>query len=121
MNRDRILRRALWFSVPYNIGGAALFAFPSSPFGQFAALPTSVPLLYHALLGFFVLLFGGAYAWLAMQREIDRPMVALAAIGKAGVFTLILVLWMVGSAPARGVLAAGGDLVLAAIFAWYLM
>jgi len=48
-------------------------------------------------------------------------MVALAAIGKAGVFTLILVLWMVGSAPARGVLAAGGDLVLAAIFAWYLM
>ena len=121
MNKDRVLRRALWFSAPYNVGGAALFAFPSSLFGQFAGLPTSVPPLYSTLLGFFVLLFGGAYAWLAMQGEIDRPLVAFAAIGKAGVFTLILVLWIVGSAPPRGVLAASGDLVLAVIFAWYLL
>jgi hypothetical protein len=121
VDKDKFVRGALWVSVVYNFGGALLFAFPSSPPGQLAGLPTPVAPIYGALLAFFVVLFGGAYAWLARQPAIDRPLVALAAIGKAGVFTVIFTFWLLGEAPGRGVLAAAGDLVLAGIFAWWLL
>jgi len=121
VDKDKVLRGALWVSVVYNVGAALLFAFPSSPLGQFAGLPTPVPPIYGALLAFFVVLFGGAYAWLARQTNIDRPLVALAAIGKAGVFAVLVTFWLLGEAPGRGVLAAAGDLVLAGIFAWWLL
>ena len=118
---DKFMRCALWASVVYNLGGALLFAFPSSPLGQLAGLPTPVPPIYSALLAFFVVLFGGAYAWLASQPNINQPLVALAAIGKAGVFAIIFVFWLFGEAPGRGVLAVTGDLILAGIFAWWLL
>ncbi|MBI1815955.1 MAG: hypothetical protein HYR72_13330 [Deltaproteobacteria bacterium] len=114
------MRRALWLSVAYNFGGALLFAFPSSVLGQLAGLPTSVPPLYCALMAFFVVLFGGTYAWLARQPTFNRPLVAFAAIGKAGAFGIILACWLVGEASGRGVLAASGDLVLAGIFVRWL-
>jgi len=121
MNRDGILRGALWASVPLNLGAGCLVAFPSSSFGQLVGLPSAVSPIYTTLLSFFILLFGGSYAWLARQPVIDRPLVALAAIGKAGVFVAIVGLWSAGEAPARGVLAGASDLALAAIFAWWLL
>ena len=120
MEKDAVMRRALGVSVIYNLAGAFLLAVPSSPLGQLAGVPTPVPPIYRALAGFFVALFGGAYAWLAGQREIDRPLVALAVIGKGGVFAIILVFWLLGEGPGRGVVAASGDLALAGIFAWWL-
>lgn len=121
VNRDHFLRCALWASVAYNLGGGLLFAFPSSALGQLAGMPSPVPPLYSSLLALFVLLFGGAYAWLACQPNIDRPLVALAAIGKAGVFVLLCVAWLLGEAPGRGVLVAIGDLIFASIFTWWLL
>jgi hypothetical protein len=121
MNKDRFMRGALWASVPYNIGGAALFAFPSSVLGQLVGLPVPVPPLYGALLAVFVLLFAGAYAWLACQAVIHRPLVALAAIGKFAVFGIFTVFWLFGAAPGLGVLAATGDLALAVVFVWWLV
>jgi hypothetical protein len=121
MDKDKAMRGALWVSVGYNVGGAFLFAFPSSQLGEFTGLPSPVPHVYCALIAFFVLLFAGAYAWLARQPTIDRPLVALAAIGKAGVFAVIARFWLLGEAPGRGVLAATGDLILAGIFAWWLL
>jgi hypothetical protein len=121
VNRDIVLRRALWVSVVYNFSGALLFGFPSSSLGQFAGLPISVPPVYRALLGFFIVLFGVAYAWLAWQPIIDRPLVALSAFGKSGVFALIFILWLLGDVPGLGVVGASGDLVFAGIFAWWLL
>jgi hypothetical protein len=120
MNRDLVMRRALWISVGFNLFGAALFAFPESPPGRLIGLPGPVPPIYGAVIAFFVLLFGGAYAWLAMRPVIDRPLVGFAAIGKAGFFVLVTIFWLAGHAPALGVGAAVGDLVFAAIFAWWL-
>ena len=117
---DGFIRRALWTSVAFNLGGALLFAFPSS-IGRLAGLPTPVPPVYCMLLVWFVLLFGGSYAWLASQRTIDRPMVALAAIGKAGAFAVVFLCWLVGAVPAFAVLAIVGDLVLALVFARWLV
>jgi len=119
MERDRLMRRALWASTVFNLGGALAFAFPGS-LGALAGMPSPVPALYAATIAFLVTLFAGTYAWLASQPVIDRPLVAFCAIGKAGFFAIVVACWLAGAAPARGVLAAFGDLVFAAIFAWWL-
>lgn len=119
-SEDRLMRRLLWASVPLNAAAALAFAFPAS-LGRIADLPVSVPPVYGGLVAFFVALFGGAYAWLALQPAIDRPLVALAAIGKAGVFVLVLALWLAGAASGRFVLLMTADLVLAALFARWLL
>jgi hypothetical protein len=118
---DRRLRAALWFSVIFNLAGAFLFAFPQSLAGRLAGLPEAVPVLYRALLGYFVLLFAGTYLWLALQRVIVRPMIAQAAIGKASAFAIVALCWLEGAAGGRAVIATTGDLVLAAIFAAWLL
>ena len=120
MDRDHFMRRVLWTTAVFNLGGALLFAFPSS-LGQLAGLPVPVPPIYGALLAFFVILFGGTYAWLALQATIDRPLIAFAAVGKAGFFVLMFVFWLCGAAPGRGVVAAIGDLAFAALFVRWLL
>jgi hypothetical protein len=114
------MRRALWTSVPYNVGGALLFAFPDS-LGRLAGIPGPVPHIYAAALAFLVTLFAGTYAWLAVQPRIDRPLVAFSAIGKAGFFAVVLVCWLLGEVPGQGVIGTCGDLVLAGIFTWWLI
>ena len=118
MNRELLLRRALRASAFFNAFGAYLFAFPASFAGQLAGLPGDVPAAYRALTALFVLLFGGAYAWLAAQPAIDRPFVMFGAIGKACAFATVLVLWLDGAAAARSVAMISGDLAFAALFAW---
>ncbi len=120
MDRNQLMRRALWASVVFNFGGALLFAFPAS-LGQLAGFPGPVAHVYTASLALMVALFGGAYAWLARQPRIDRPLVAFCALGKAGFFAVVFVCWLLGEAPARGAIAASGDLVFAGIFAWWLL
>jgi len=114
------MRGALMASAIMNTGAALIFAFPES-LGQIAGLPTPVPRIYTTLLAVFVMLFGVAYGWLARQPVIDRPLVAFSALGKASVFTTILVFWILGDVSGRSVLAAIGDLIVAAIFAWWLV
>lgn len=120
MDRDRILRTALWVAAAANVGGAALFGLPDGPLGRLIGFPPDVPVLYRAFAALFVLLFGGAYAWLAAQPAINRPFVAFGAIGKASAFATMAGLWLAGHA---GLLAVGvmtADLALAAVFAWSL-
>jgi hypothetical protein len=120
MSREHILRPALWTAAFFNLVGTFLFAFPGSRLGQFAGLPPDVPAIYRALVALFVLLFGCAYAWLAMQPTINRPLVAFGAIGKAAAFLIVVLLWLRGAAPASSVSAIVGDLVLAVVFLWCL-
>jgi hypothetical protein len=120
MSREHILRPALWTAAFFNLVGTFLFAFPGSRLGQFAGLPPDVPAIYRALVALFVLLFGCAYAWLAMQPTINRPFVAFGAIGKAAAFLIVVLLWLRGAAPASSVSAIVGDLVLAVVFLWCL-
>lgn len=119
MNRDRIVRTALGLSVFFNLFGAGLFAFPGSPLGEFVGLPEAVPVIYRGVVAFFVVLFGGAYGWLALQAVIDRPMVGFAAIGKTGFFLLVLVFFLIGEASGLALGAASGDLLFAGVFGWW--
>jgi hypothetical protein len=118
---NTVMRRALWTTAAFNLGVALVAAFPSSALGRLAGLPAPVPALYRALLAYLIAIFGLAYAWLARQPQIDRPFVAFAALGKAGVFVLAFACWIGGQAPARIALLASGDLLFAAIFVWWLL
>ncbi len=120
MNRETVLRRVLWVAAVFNLLGALLFAFPASYVGQLAGLPAAVPGAYRAMTALFVLLFGGAYLWLAQQSVINRPLLIFGAIGKASAFALVCILFLVGAASGVGVLIASGDLVLALLFLWCL-
>jgi hypothetical protein len=113
---DKYIRGVLWASAVFNLAGALLFAFPESAMSQLAGLPVPVPPFYAGLLAEFILLFGGSYAWLAIQPAINRPLLAFGAIGKTCAFLLVAVLWLAGQAPARGVLAITGDLIFACLF-----
>jgi hypothetical protein len=119
VNRDAFIRKVLWATACYNLAGALAFAFPATA-GQLAGLPVPVAPIYSVLLTFFVLLFGGAYAWLALQPQIDRPMVGMAACGKAGVFVAAVALWAMGQGPGWFIPGATGDLIFATLFAWWL-
>jgi hypothetical protein len=121
MQRDRLMRRALAASAVFNLGGAVLFASPDSSLGRLAGLSGAVPGIYCAMVAWFVLLFAGAYAWLARQAEIDRALVGFAAIGKAGAFSIFTVCWIVGQVSGRAALAGIGDLIFAGIFGWWLL
>ena len=119
MPHDRHIKASLWITCPFNFVAGYTFAFPSSLTGRLVELPTAVPPVYAAATGFMVCLFGGMYAWMALQKQINRPMLCLGAIGKAGVFVLASVLWLRGTAPGPLVVAAAGDLAFAALwFRW---
>jgi len=115
------MRGVLWGTTVYNTLCALLIAFPASAPGQLAGLPEQVPLSYRVMTALMVLLWAGAYAWLANQPEPNRPMVAFAAVGKAIVFAGVLVLAFAKEVPIILACVASGELVFAAYFTWWLI
>jgi hypothetical protein len=121
MNRDRVLRVALWISVVYNLLGAWALAAPASWAGRTASTPDGVPFFFRAELAFVVVLFGSLYLWLALRPRLDDvvPLVVLGAVGKAGFFLVYVATWLRGDFPINAVVTASGDMVLALIFGWW--
>jgi uncharacterized membrane protein len=92
---------------------------PASALAQFIGVPQQVPSLYSLVVGFLVFEFGVTYAWLAMQTHIHRPLLGFCAIGKSGVFAIVLLLWLDAGVSGRLLLMASGDLLLALVwFSW---
>ena len=120
MNSDSSIRRILWIAAAFNLGGAFLFAFPDSSLGRSVGLPVPVPGIYCAILAFLIAFFGVTYVWLARRASVDRPLVGFFALGKGGVFGVVLIFWILGAAPGKGVIAATGDLIFALLFARWL-
>ena len=121
MNATRLVRYSLWTTAPLNVVAAYMLAFPGSALGRLFDLPASVPGIYAGLVSFLVLMFGGVYAWLASRPEIDRPLLAIGAIGKGGVFVVTLCVWLAGASSGRTVLIGAGDLAFASLWAWWLI
>jgi len=114
MGSDKLIRRALFATAMFNFGAALAFAFPLSV-GQLISLPAAPP-IYSALCAGFIALFGGSYAWLAMQSSISRPLLAFGAIGKTAAFVLFFALWLYGHASLLLMLGGVGDLAFATLF-----
>jgi hypothetical protein len=115
-----LVRATLWLSFPFNLIAAWMLMRPASAFGQFVGVPTDVPSLYSLVVGFLICEFGVTYAWLALQKHIHRPLLAFCAIGKSGVFGIVLLLWLGAAVSGRLLLMASGDLMLAIIWFWWL-
>jgi hypothetical protein len=67
-----------------------------------------------------IAIFGGVYAWLARQDVVNRPLLLVGALGKVGFFALAAAYWTAGSLPAAAVSQGVPDLVLGALFLWWL-
>jgi len=120
MARDRGIRIALWVAAGLNLIGIAAFLSPTAIGGMAGGLPEPGSPFYTTELALVLALFAGAYVWLARQAVIDRPLVALATLGRAGFFTLATAWWLLGELPGRTLLSLTPDPVLAAVFAWCL-
>ena len=121
MDQTQITRLTLGLSCPFNLAAATVFAVPSSTIGRLVGLPPDVPVVYAVLVSFLVGLLGLAYGWLALQPHLDRPMVALGAIGKFGVFFIALALWLLDHVTGRLLVVASGDLVFASLWCRWLL
>jgi hypothetical protein len=85
---ESCVRATLWLSVPFNLGAAYLFAAPGSALGRLVGMPPEAPVIYLGLTAWLVALFGFTYLWLVLQHELQRPLLAMLAIGKCGVFVV---------------------------------
>lgn len=118
MTKDKVMRGALWATVALNILGVAVFA-PSALGRESALMPLPAPPYYAAQVAYTIALFGGVYAWLALQPRINRPLVIVGALGKLGFFLLAVAYWMAGDLHWDIVLKALPDLVFALVFLWW--
>lgn len=119
MHRERVMRRALQVTCPFNLVAAFALAYPTSAIGQLFGLPSDAPAVYRAFASGAIALFGFAYGWLSVQPVIDRPLVALAIWGKLFAFTSLLVLAILDQIPMRAPMLGTADLIFALIFIWW--
>jgi hypothetical protein len=111
------IRPVLWIGAAFNVVVALSMLFPPA-FGL--ASPPAGARFNAWILAWFVVLFGAAYGWMAMQAVIPRPLVALAAIGKADVFVIALACLLRGDIGPPLFAVAIVDLLFALAFlAWW--
>jgi hypothetical protein len=113
------MRAVLWIGVLFNALVALMLMFPST-LGALAALPPVGSVFYHWMLTYFVVLFAATYAWLALEANISRPVVVLAAFGKMGAFVVALACLLQGYIRLRTFSVAVGDLAFAVYFLFWL-
>lgn len=121
MINEKLVRVTLGVSAPFNFMAACLVVMPGSPIGQIMGLPAIVPIVYSAILGFLIFLFGCVYAWMALQETINRPLLAIATLGKAGVVCIVMGLWLSGQAAGQLAFLTVGDLVFALIWGSWIL
>ena len=117
---DILLRMSLWICFPINLGAAYMVARPGAWLGQQLGLPAAADPLYAALAAYMVGLFGCVYAWLALQPTPPQPLLAVAALGKLGLFVVLVGLWLLAGASSRLVAVGALDLMFAALWLWWL-
>ena len=118
MSRDRIVRGALWSSAALNALGVCILA-PLALGYPSPIWPIDSPPYYAAQLAYVIGLFGAVYAWLATQPTLNRPLIVVGALGKAGFFLLTVMYAVSGAVPGPMAVQATPDLVLAVVFLWW--
>lgn len=116
---ENVVRLTLKLTAPLNLAAGLVFARPASSAAGLAGIPAATPPVYAWMLGAMIALFGVAYGWMSVQPQIDRPLLALGAAGKASVVVIAGVLWLAGDVPGRFLMLISGDLAFAGVwFAW---
>lgn len=116
----RFVRGVLLASGPLNAFGAILFAPPMSMLRNELGLPEADP-FYLWVLSAWVLAFGVAYVHMGWTGRADRGVLALGAWGKAVFAVLMLSLFARGQVSVLAGVGALPDLVMAVVFAAWLV
>ena len=120
MTFEGVVRISLWVTAPANLAAATAFAFPSSLPGSMLQFPPTHP-FYALFSGAMVALFGVAYAWLALQPVINRPLLLVGACGKLLAVLISGSLFLGGDLSGVTALVISGDLVFVALWATFLV
>lgn len=118
MSKTSVMRGVLTVGAAYNWTAALMLLFPGS-LGGLLDLPAPGSWFYVWMLVFFIGLFGGVYAWQAWRPAIDRPIIAVAIIGKIGVFAVAVLAWLAAEISFPVVVLTIGDLLFALVFLWW--
>lgn len=118
LSHDRIVRGALWTSVAVNALGVLVFLPPALGYPS-SFLPIAVPRYFAAQIGYVIALFLVVYAWQARQATINRGVVLVGGAGKLGFFAVTAAYALAGDVPVRMAVQALPDLLLGAIFLWW--
>ena len=76
MTSDQLIRRTLWGTAAFNIGGSLVFAFPASTLGQFHEFPTEAGLAELERMGVdYVIVHTDMYQpdrWALKERDLAK-------------------------------------------------
>ena len=115
----RLIKTTLWLTTAFNLVAVVILLFPSKGLGSLVLMPGQVPAVYLAIASYFVFAFGCAYAWMALQDSVVRPLLYFSAFAKSGAFLTVWLLWATGEVSWRLAALVIGDAVFAAIwFIW---
>jgi len=119
MNQDAAMRRVLAFGALFNFTAVAIVLFPDV-LGGAIELPEPGSRFFPWMLALFIGLFGGVYAWQSRRPVIDRSLIALAAVGKIGVFAVALACLLLGDISVGAFAPAVGDFLFGLYFVHWL-
>jgi len=110
------MRGALFATAGMNIVAAVAFLPPARGLRAIIGMPPDGHPLYLATVSMFVLLFGLAYLWAAVEGRAERLFITMAAAGKLSFFVLLVWFWLTGAVPPRAPVAGTADLLFAVLF-----
>jgi len=116
---EKWMRWTLLVTAVYNAFGASIFIPFISLSRRLIGIPDAHP-FYLWLATIWIGSFGALYVWVAVTARSERAFLIIAAIGKFGLFCLMLIFWLKGDFPIGAPLVATGDLISALIFSWWL-
>ena len=120
MTLEGLVRLSLWITAPFNLLVGFAFAVPGSLPGQILMLPEFPISFYTVFAGAMVAFFGGVYIWLALQKEIIKPLLAVGAIGKALAVIIAVSFFFAGGFAWLPTLFISGDLAFVALWGYFM-
>jgi hypothetical protein len=114
------MRGALYATAAMNVLAAGAFLPAARPVRDLIGLPEYEHPLYATTVAMFILLFGLAYLWTAIEGRSARLFIALAAAGKFSFFAALTCFWWLGSLPMRAPVLGSADLFFSVLFTIWL-
>lgn len=120
MTIEKLFKISLIVTFFMNMAGALMFIPSFGALREFGGLPTAEHPFYSIILALWIFFFGIMYLLLAFSKTPERFFVIIAALGKSSFAILLMILAAAGQLPIRAAFAGLPDLVIAAIFCFWL-
>lgn len=114
------MRRALLATALMNLVAAGLFLPPAAALRERAGFPPGEP-VYLLTIALFVLVFAAGYLYCGLTGRAERLFLWLAAVGKLGFVSVVVLCWTTGDVSLLAPISAGGDVVFGLLFLKWLL